>query len=56
MEEVEVVSVVQQRGVTGGKESGEGGRGSLFQEGVEPGLEAVRSVSRLDLLRQTVLV
>ena len=33
-----------------------GGRGSLFQVGVEPGLETVEGVSHHDLLRQTVPV
>ena len=36
--------------------SGKGGRGSLFQVGVEPGLEAVQGVSRHDLLWQTAPV
>ena len=35
---------------------GEVGRGSLFQTGVEPALEAVQGVSRHDLPRQTVPV
>ena len=53
---VEIVSVVQRWGNTGGRGSMEGGRGSLFQVGVEPGLEAGQGVSCHDLLRQTVPV
>ena len=33
-----------------------GGRGSLFQVGVEPGLETVEGVSHHDLLRQAIPV
>ena len=35
---------------------GEVGRGSLFQTGVEPALEAVQGVSRHDLPRQAILM
>lgn len=40
----------------GGEGIGEGWRGSLFQVGVQPGLEAVQGVRHHDLLRQAIPV